>query len=79
MICYPVKRLFTSNLLRVGNWTPNCQNRGGVDRHEGPVKLEHRLDQCWLKGAQGDAINAIGVATGYNIRWLMRAIAFLRA
>ncbi|RFF37750.1 hypothetical protein DZD52_15125 [Xanthomonas nasturtii] len=33
MTCSSVKRFFTSNLLRVGNWTPNCgatQNRGDV-------------------------------------------------
>ncbi|QWN28130.1 hypothetical protein DGM85_05910 [Xanthomonas phaseoli pv. phaseoli] len=31
MICSSEKRFFTSNLLGVGNWTPNCgatQNRG---------------------------------------------------
>uniref|UniRef100_UPI002407352D transposase n=1 Tax=Xanthomonas axonopodis TaxID=53413 RepID=UPI002407352D len=34
MICSSVKRFFTSNLLQVGNWTPNwraTQNRGDVD------------------------------------------------
>ena len=45
----------------------------------GHLKQEHRLDRCWLKGAQGDALNAIGAAAGYNLRWLMRMIVFLRA
>jgi IS5 family transposase len=45
----------------------------------GHLKQEHRLDRCWLKGAQDDALNAIGAAAGYNLRWLMRWIAFLRA
>ncbi|EKU23666.1 hypothetical protein XTG29_03575 [Xanthomonas translucens pv. graminis ART-Xtg29] len=45
----------------------------------GHLKQEHQLDRCWLKGAQGDALNAIGAAAGYNLRWLMRWIAFLRA
>ncbi|WP_425521511.1 SOS response-associated peptidase family protein, partial [Xanthomonas phaseoli] len=35
MICSSEKRFFTSNLLRLGNWTPNCgatQNRGDVGK-----------------------------------------------
>ncbi|QBH00762.1 hypothetical protein EYC56_17580 [Xanthomonas oryzae] len=35
MICSSEKRFFTSNLLRVGNWTPNrcaTQTRGDVGR-----------------------------------------------
>ncbi|PPT82852.1 hypothetical protein XthCFBP4691_17115 [Xanthomonas theicola] len=34
MICSSVNRFFTSNLLGVGNWTPNrgaTQNRGDVE------------------------------------------------
>jgi len=34
MICSSVKRFFTSNLLRMGNWTPNrgvTQNWGDVE------------------------------------------------
>ncbi|QBN72636.1 hypothetical protein EBA13_13990 [Xanthomonas oryzae pv. oryzae] len=34
MICSSEKRFFTSNLLGIGNWTPNwgaTQNRGDVD------------------------------------------------
>jgi IS5 family transposase len=33
------------------------------------------MDRCWLKGAVGDALHAVSCAAGYNIRWLMRAIA----
>ena len=31
--------------------------------------------RCWMKGALGDALHALCCAAGYNIRWLMRAIA----
>ncbi|MEA5173947.1 IS5/IS1182 family transposase, partial [Xanthomonas fragariae] len=31
------------------------------------------------KGAQGDALHVLGCAAGYNLRWLLRWIAFLRA
>ena len=35
------------------------------------------MDRCWLQGAVGDALHALSCAAGYNIRWLMRAIARL--
>ena len=35
------------------------------------------MDRCWLKGALGDALHTISCAAGYNLRWLMRAIARL--
>jgi len=35
------------------------------------------MDRCWLKGALGDALHAISCAAGYNLRWLLRAIARL--
>jgi hypothetical protein len=35
------------------------------------------MDRCWLQGALGDALHAISCATGYNLRWLLRAIARL--
>ena len=39
------------------------------------TKADHRMDRCWLKGAVGDALHALCCAAGYNIRWLLRAIA----
>jgi IS5 family transposase len=33
------------------------------------------MDRCWLKGTEGDALHAVLCAAGFNIRWLMRAIA----
>lgn len=32
-------------------------------------------DSNWLKGADGDALHAVLCAAGFNIRWLLRAIA----
>lgn len=55
------------------------KRRQAVEPVIGHLKQEHRLDRCWLKGAQGDALNAIGAAAGYNIRWLIRWIGFLCA
>ena len=34
------------------------------------------MDRCWLKGAEGDALHAV-CAAGFNIRWLLWAIARL--
>lgn len=34
-------------------------------------------DRCCLQGALGDALHALSCAAGYNIRWLLRAIARL--
>lgn len=43
------------------------------------------MDRCWLQGQLGDALHAVLCATGYNLRWLLRAMlrlglkaAFLR-
>ena len=33
------------------------------------------MQRCWLKGALGDALHVLSCAAGYNIRWLLRAIA----
>ncbi len=41
----------------------------------GHLKADHRMDRCWLKGSEGDALHAVLCAAGFNIRWLLRAIA----
>ena len=35
------------------------------------------MNRCWLQGALGDALHALSCAVGYNIKWLLRAIARL--
>lgn len=44
------------------------------------------MDRCWLRGQLGDALHTVLCATGYNLRWLLRAMvrlglkaAFLRS
>jgi hypothetical protein len=37
--------------------------------------LQERTDRCWLKGATGYALHAILCDIGYNLRWLLLAIA----
>jgi IS5 family transposase len=41
----------------------------------GHLKQDNGMGRCWLQGAQGDAINAVLAAAGFNLRWLLRAIA----
>ena len=53
------------------------RRRQAVEPAIGHLKSDHRLDRCWLQGALGDALHAISCAAGYNLRWLLRAIARL--
>ena len=61
------------------------RRRPAIEPVIGHLKADHRMARCWLKGATGDAINAVLAAAGFNLRWLMRAVlagrisAFLRA
>ena len=53
------------------------KRRQAVEPAIGHLKSDHRLDRCWLKGTLGDALHAISCAAGYNLRWLLRAVARL--
>lgn len=53
------------------------RRRQAVEPAIGHAKADHRMDRCWLKGTQGDALHAVLCAAGFNIRWLLRAIARL--
>jgi len=59
----------------------NPQQKGWLRRRQavepaiGHLKSDHRMDRCWLQGAVGDALHAVSCAAGYNLRWLLRAIA----
>ncbi|SCC94235.1 transposase (fragment) [Thiomonas sp. X19] len=53
------------------------RRRQAVEPAIGHAKSENRLGRCFLKGALGDAMNAVLAACGYNLRWLLRQIARL--
>ena len=53
------------------------KRRQAIEPLIGHTKADHRMDRCWLQGAAGDALHALSCAAGYNIRWLLRAIARL--
>jgi len=56
------------------------KRRAAVEPVIGHTKAEHRMGRNYLKGRDGDCINAVLAAAGYNfallLRWLER---FLRA
>jgi IS5 family transposase len=45
----------------------------------GHLKAEHRMDRNHLAHAQGDAINAVLAAAGYNFRRLIAWLALILA
>lgn len=51
------------------------KRRQAIEPAIGHAKADHRMGRCWLKGSEGDALHAVLCATGFNIRWLLRAIA----
>src|SRR5712691_11064627 len=60
------------------------KRRAAVEPVIGHVKAEHRMGRNYLKGRDGDRINAVLAAAGYNfsllLRWLARLLcAFIRA
>ena len=51
------------------------RRRQAIEPAIGHTKSDNRMDRCWLQGSLGDALHALLCAAGYNIRWLLRAIA----
>jgi hypothetical protein len=60
--------------LRQRRW---LKRRSAADPVIGHLKADHRMARCWLAGAKGDTLHAVPCAAGYNVRWLMRAVAHL--
>ena len=60
------------------------KRRAAVEPVIGHTKAEHRMGRNYLKGRDGDRINAVLAAAGYNfsllLRWLARLLcALIRA
>ena len=57
------------------------KRRAAVEPVIGHVKAEHRMSRNYLKGRDGDRINAVLAAAGYNfgllLRWLARLLRAL--
>jgi len=57
------------------------RRRAAVEPVIGHIKAEHRMGRNYLKGRDGDRINAVLAAAGYNfgllLRWLKRLLCAL--
>jgi len=53
------------------------RRRAAVEPVIGHVKAEHRMERNYLKGRDGDRINAVLAAAGYNFGLLLRWLAEL--
>jgi transposase, IS5 family len=57
------------------------KRRAAVEPVIGHLKAEHRMDRNYLKGREGDRINAVLAAAGYNfgliVRWLAELLRVL--
>jgi transposase, IS5 family len=53
------------------------RRRAAVEPVIGHIKAEHRMDRNYLKGRDGDRINAVLAAAGYNFGLLLRWLAEL--
>jgi IS5 family transposase len=53
------------------------KRRAAVEPVIGHIKAEHRMDRNHLKGRNGDRINAVLAAAGYNFSLLLRWLASL--
>jgi transposase, IS5 family len=53
------------------------KRRAAVEPVIGHVKAEHRMDRNYLKGRDGDRINAVLAAAGYNFSLLLRWLSTL--
>jgi hypothetical protein len=78
-------RVFTAGQKR--RVTPaikrQMRRRSAVEPVIGHIKSEHRMGRNYLAGQQGDALNAILAAAGYNfsllLRWLKDFLSLLIA
>ena len=53
------------------------KRRAAIEPVIGHLKAEHRMDRNYLKGRDGDRINAVLAAAGYNFGLLLRWLAAL--
>lgn len=54
-----------------------CRRRSGIEAIIGHLKSDHRLGRNYLKGSLGDSVNALLAGIGFNLRLLLREVAFL--
>lgn len=53
------------------------KRRQAIEPVIGHVKQDHRMERCYYRGTQGDNLNALFAAIGYNFRLLARWLRLL--
>jgi IS5 family transposase len=53
------------------------RRRAAVEPVIGHIKNSHRMDRNYLAGPQGDAVNAVLAAAGYNFRLILNLLRLL--
>ena len=53
------------------------KRRSAIEPVIGHMKEDHRMDRNYLKGVEGDKMNALLAACGFNLRKLLRAFFWL--
>ena len=53
------------------------KRRSAIEPVIGHMKNDNRMDRNYLKGTDGDKLNALLAACGFNLRKLLRAIFWL--
>jgi transposase, IS5 family len=53
------------------------KRRSAIEPKIGHLKSDHRMNRCFLRGLQGDAINAVLAAAGSNLRKLLGRLFFI--
>lgn len=48
-----------------------ARRRSAIEPVIGHIKAEHRMDRNYIAGEQGDAVNAVLAAAGYNFSQLL--------
>jgi IS5 family transposase len=51
------------------------KRRQPVEPVIGRLVADHGMSRCWLKGSEADALHTVLCAAGFNLRWLLRAVA----
>jgi transposase, IS5 family len=72
-------RIYTSGQKRdvTEQMKRELRRRSAVEPVIGHLKAEHRMGRSHLTGSQGDAVNALMAAVGYNFRLLLAWLAAL--
>ena len=73
-ICHPGLRRGITRTLRA-----MIRRRSAVEPAIGHMKADGKLDRNWLKGALGDAINAVLCGAGHNLRMILRKLRLFYA